>query len=68
MVELNHGEKSKNRISLGSLSYNNKDISAISKGITKVEKEIISDIDLQKAMYRIEVAVRKASKKKYANS
>ena len=68
MVELNHGEKSKNRISLGSLSYNNKDISAISKGITKVEKEIISDIDLQKARYRIEVAVRKANKKKYANS
>jgi len=48
--------------------YFDKDISAISKGITKAEKEITSDIDLQKAMYRIEMAGRKANEKKYANS
>ncbi len=48
--------------------YFRRDIAAISKGITKTEKQIMSDISLQKTVQEIEIAVRELNEEKYANS
>jgi len=47
--------------------YFSRDISATSKGVTKIENGMISDVSLRKLVQEIETSAKEANKK-YANS
>jgi len=49
-------------------NYFGRDIAAVSKEITKIEKEIMSDVGFQKTLEKIETAVKRPNEEKYANS
>jgi len=48
--------------------YFSRDIFAISKGVTKIENGMISDVSLRKTIQEIETSAKEANEKKYANS
>lgn len=48
--------------------YFNRDIAVISKGIRKIEKEIMIDVGLRKTVQEIEKSAKETNEEKYANS